>query len=122
MITSNIVNFEEMTEEEILNIATPIMDNLMEASTRIDHEAHVRDFTNRLKSIVTKEHLKQVCEQYQAEKGYFTDRQVVAVFKRSDSAAIIWKQSFEKAKGEFVAEMVLVHQDGKYLCDHVMVF
>ncbi|PIE71710.1 MAG: hypothetical protein CSA22_01290 [Deltaproteobacteria bacterium] len=59
------MNFEEMSQEEILAIANPIMDNLMEASTEINHQ---------------------------------------------------------KAKGEFVAEMVLVKVDGQYKCDHVMVF
>jgi hypothetical protein len=111
-----------MTEEEILNIANPIMDNLMEASTNIDYERHIRDFTDRMKSIVTKEHLQYVCEQYQAEKGFFSKRKAVAVFKRPESVAIIWKQYFTKAEGEFVAEMVLVHEQGKYLVDHAMVF
>jgi hypothetical protein len=116
------MNFEKMSENEILAIATPIMDNLMEASTKIDHEAHIRDFTDRMKKIVTKEYLQKVCLQYQKEKGFFSERKPVAVFKRPDSAAIIWKQSFTKAKGEFVAEMVLVHQNGRFLCDHAMVF
>ena len=116
------MNFEEMSVKEILDIANPIMDNLMDASTKIDHEQHTRDFTDRMKNIVTKEHLQRVCEQYQAEKGYFSKRESVAIFRRPDSAAIVWKQSFTKAQGEFVAEMVLVNQDGKYLVDHAMVF
>ncbi len=116
------MNFEEMSEKEILYIATPIMDNLMDASSKIDHEAHIRDFTDRMKNIVTKDYLQNVCKKYQADKGFFSERQPVAVFKRPDSAAIVWKQTFTKAKGEFVAEMVLVHQNGKYLCDHAMVF
>ena len=116
------MNFENMSDQEILEIATPIMDNLMDASTRIDHDAHVRDFSDRMKGIVTREYLQKVCKQYQSEKGFFTERHPVAVFKRPDSAAIIWKQRFSKAKGEFVAEMVLVYQNGKYLCDHAMVF
>lgn len=116
------MNFEKMTEQEILNIATPIMDNLMEASTQIDHARHVRDFTERARRIVTPEHLDHVCKQYQAEKGYFYERVPVAVFRRPNSAAIIWKQSFTKVPGEFVAEMVLVYDNGRYLVDHVMVF
>ncbi len=116
------MNFEEMSQEEILAIANPIMDNLMEASTEMNHERHVLDFTDRLKNIVTKEYLQKVCEKYQEEKGDFSTREVVAVFKRPDSAAIIWKQYFTEAKGEFVAEMVLVNVDGQYKCDHVMVF
>lgn len=74
-----------------------------------------------MKTIVMKEHLKKVCQQYQAEKGFVADRHPVALFKRPDSAVIIWKQRFAKAKGEFVAEMTLVHQNGRYLCDHAMV-
>ena len=116
------MNFEEMLTYEILGIANPIMDNLMDASTNINHTEHVKDFTDRIKNIVTKEYLQKVCEQYQSEKGFFEERKFVAIFRRPDSAVIIWKQTFTKAKGEFIAEMLLVHKDGKYLVDHVMVF
>lgn len=116
------MSFEQMSESEILNIANPIMDNLMDASTDIDHARHTKDFTDRMKTIVTRQHLQEVCELYQSEKGLFTQREAVAVFKRPDSAAIIWKQYFTKVEGEFVAEMVLVNQNGKYLVDHVMIF
>ena len=43
------MNFEQMSEKEILDIANPIMDNLMDTSTKIDHEFHIRDLTNRMK-------------------------------------------------------------------------
>lgn len=58
---------------------------------------------------------------YQIEKGYFTNREVVAVFKRPDSVAIAWKQSITKEKGVFVAEMVLVERENRYFVDHTMV-
>ena len=116
------MNFEQMTDQEILDIATPIMDNLMDASTHIDHARHVRDFTDRVKAIVTEAHLEKVCKQYQAEKGFFAKRVFVAVFKRPESAAVIWKQYFTKAQGEFVAELLLVYRNGQFLVDHIMVF
>jgi len=34
----------------------------------------------------------------------------------------MWKQSFSKAEGEYVAEMVMVYQKGKYLCEHAAFF
>jgi hypothetical protein len=116
------VNFQEMDEHQILSIANPIMDNLMDASTEIDHAQHVSDFSDRLKSIVTKDYLEAVCKDYQNQKGYFKDREFVALFKRPQSVAIVWKQTFTKAQGDFVAEMALIHKNGKYLVDHVMVF
>lgn len=115
------MNFEEMSEEQIIAIANPMMDNLMDASTAIDHQKHIKDFTDRLKSIVTEEHLKLVCEQYQREKGFFADRVLIAVLRRPNSAIITWKQKFTKVSGEYLAEMVQVHTNDKYLIDHTWV-
>ena len=110
------------TDEEILKVVDPIMDNLMAASTDIDRERHVRDFTDRMKNIVTEQYLERICVQYQTEKGYFTDREVVAIFRRPDSIAVIWRQKFSQKPGDYVAELVLVEENSRYLVDHVMVF
>lgn len=115
-------HFESMSDAEVLAVIQPIMDNLMDASTRIDHEEHTRDFTDRLRSIVTPEHLTNVCERYQAERGYFAERSVVDVIRRPNALAVLWKQRFTKAPGEFVAEALFVETDGRCLVDHVMVW
>nr|WP_213042429.1 hypothetical protein [Nitrospira defluvii] len=116
-----LMDLENKSDAEILAIADPIMDNLMEASTAIDHARHVRDFTDRLKAIVTKDYLERVCRQYQTEKGTFGARTPVAVFRRPGSIAIVWRQQFTDSPGDYVAEMVLVQQGSRYLVDHVFV-
>ena len=116
------MDLSQKSDAEILSVANPIMDNLMDASTAIDYERHIRDFTVRLKSVLSKERLEWICQDYQSTKGFFAKREFVAVFRRSESVAVIWKEGFTKQSGEFVAEMVLTQQDGKYLVDHVMVF
>jgi hypothetical protein len=112
----------QKSDDEIMKVVNPIMDNLMDASTAIDHERHVRDFTDRIKAIVTEEHLQKVCEKYQAERGFFSKRELVAVFRRPQSIAVVWRQGFTKVPGEYVAELVLVQSGDRYLVDHVMVF
>jgi len=47
-----------MTEEEILRIVGPMMDNCLEGSNEVNHAKHVRDFTDRLKNVVTPGNLK----------------------------------------------------------------
>lgn len=47
------------TDEEILKIVNPIMDNLMEASTINDYERHVRDFSDRIKENFKKEEFQR---------------------------------------------------------------
>jgi len=88
----------------------------------IDYERHVRDFTDRAKGVMPKELLQSICNDYQSTKGFFARREFVAVFRRPDSVAVVWRQWFTKQPGEFVAELVLVQRGGKYLVDHVMVF
>jgi hypothetical protein len=116
------MNLNEKSNDEILKIADAIMDNLMDASTAIDYERHIRDFTERAKGALSKERFEQICREYQAAKGYFGQREFVAMFRRPQSVAIVWKQSFTKTPGEYVAEMVLVQNGDRYLVDHVMVF
>ena len=112
----------QKSDAEILVVANLLMDNLMDASTHIDYERHVRDFTDRLKAQLPKERLLGICRDYQSSKGFFASREFVRVFRRPDSIAIIWKQTFTQQAGEFVAEMVLVQDGDQYLVDHVMVF
>jgi hypothetical protein len=116
------VDLTQKSDAEILAVANPIMDNLMDASTAIDYEWHVRDFTDRAKGVLPKDRLREVCEAYQSTKGFFAKREFVAIFRRTESVVVVWRQWFTKQPGEFVAEMVLVQSNGKHLVDHVMVF
>ena len=69
---------------------------------------NARDFTDRVKAIVTQEHLKKVFERYQAEKGLWLHREPVAILKRPSSAAAIRKPFCTKVKAEYVAEIMLL--------------
>jgi hypothetical protein len=110
------------SNQEILDVANPIMDNLMTGSTKIAHAKHTKDFRERLKVIITKEYFEPICRRYQAEWGYFFTREFVAAFRLPSSVAVVWKQWCTRQEGEFVAEIVLVENDSRYLVDHEMVF
>ena len=112
----------DKSDSEVLEIVNPIMDKLMDASTRIEHEQHTRDFTERLRAIVTKDYLQKVCRQYQDEKGFFAERELISLIRRPNAIAVLWKQRFTKAEGDFVAEALFVERDGKCMVDHVMVW
>lgn len=111
----------EMTDKAILDIAAPIMDNLMQASTDIDHARHVRDFTDELKAIVTKENLEAQCKEYQAELGYFSEREVIGVIRKHRDVAIIWRQRMTKTDDEFIAFLRLIAVNGRVLVQNVLI-
>ena len=107
------MNWLQMSDEEILNIANPIMDNLMQASTDINHERHVQEFSSRLKTIVTKEYFEKQCKEYQQELGYFSKREFVGIFKKATDVRVFWKQWYTKSSDEYVAFIHLQNKNGK---------
>jgi hypothetical protein len=116
------MNHLAMTDEEILGEITPIMDNMMKGSTEINHAKHTRDFTERMKAIVTSDRLESICHDYQSRWGIFGKREYIALFRRRDSIAVVWRQYCSKTTDEYVAEAVFVEQDNRLLIDHAMIY
>lgn len=109
------------SDGEILHIAAPIMDNLMEGSTEIDWEKHVRNHTERAKKMIAKEELERQCNEYQAKFGFFTDREFMGVTRHQDYVNIIWKQKVSESSNEFIAVLSLIQHKGRYLVDRCWV-
>lgn len=110
------------SDEKILEIVEPLMQNMLDGSTQINHAKHVKDFTKRLKVIVTDENLSKMCEDYQEKLGFFDRREPVAIFRRELSVAVTWRLWFTKSTDEFVCEAMFVERDGKLLFEHCMIF
>ena len=107
------MNWLKLSDNEIMEIVTPIMDNLMDASTEIDHEKHVRDFSDNMKGIVTKEELEKQCKSYQATIGFFTQRELVGGFRKKCDVRVFWKQWHSKSDDEFLAFVHIAQRNGK---------
>jgi hypothetical protein len=106
------MNWLQLSNDEILEIVNPIMDNLMDASTQIDHEKHVRDFSDNMKSIVTKDEFEKQCKAYQETLGFFTKRELVGVIRKKSDVRFFWKQGYSKSDDEFLAFVHIVQRNG----------
>ena len=113
------MRFSEKTEEEILRIVEPMMDNCLEGSNEGDHAKHVRDFTDRLKSIVTPENLKSQVS-YRPH-GFFTRREWVSLFRKKGNVGIVWRQFLSTTDDEFVNHAIFVEFDSTIFIDHCLI-
>ena len=109
------------SDEEILKIANPIMDNLMDASTSNDFERHVRDFSDRIKEKYTQEEFQKQCEEYRSKWGIFTDREFVGSTKTQNIVNVYWKQKFSETEDEFLAVLTLSQKNGQYIVERAFV-
>ena len=90
------MRLQSKTDGEILSIAVPIMDNLMEGSTEINWEKHTRDHTERVKTLITREELERQYKDYQSKFGFFTNREFIGVTRLEDYVNVIWRQKLSK--------------------------
>lgn len=113
---------QHYSDEKLCQVAQHYMDHLMQASTERNYEAHIANFSQRLKILLDQQRFEYVVAQYQQEKGLFHTREFVAFFRREHSFAVVWRQTFTQIQGDYVAEIVLIEEDDKLVVDHVMVF
>jgi len=113
------LKFTELSVEEILGIVEPLMQNCLEGSNESDHAKHVRDFTDRMKNIVTPEELKRQLSG--KPRIRFTNRQFLNLFRRRNSIGIVWKQSTSSSDDELINQAIFKEVDGRVLIDHCMI-
>ena len=113
------MNFLEMKEKEILSFIEPIMDNCLIGSNEDNHKKHVRDFTERMKKIVTPENLKMQLSK--KPRAFFTHRQFIYLFRRKNSVGIIWKQYISSSNDELMNQAIFVERNEKIYIDHCMI-
>lgn len=113
------MKLSNLSVDEIINIVEPIMDNCLEGSNEGNHKKHTRDFTDRMKSIVTPDELQR--QLANEPKVYFTDREFLHLFRRSHSIGIVWKQSTSSNNDELINQAIFKEIEGNILIDHCMI-
>lgn len=108
------MNWLKLSETDVLKIVDPIMNNIMESSTNIDHEKHVRDFSENMKAIVTKEELENQCVDYQKRLGVFTKRELIGIIRKKNDVRVFWRQWYSKSDDEFLAFIHLMKRGEKF--------
>ena len=113
------MKFSDLSVAEILAIVEPIMDNCLAGSNENDHGKHARDFTKRMRSIVTPEELSRQLSR--SPRGYFTQREFLSLFRRQQSIGVVWKQYTSLNTDELINQAIFKEENGKVLIDHCMI-
>ena len=113
------MNFLEMDDKKILSIVDPIMDNCLNGSNENNHAKHIKDFTERMRNIVTPENLKMQLSQESC--AFFTNREFVHLFRRQSSIGVVRKQYIFTTDDELMNQSIFVEKGRGILIDHCMV-
>ena len=113
------MKFIKMQENEILKIVEPVIDNCLNGFNENNHAKHTRDFTERMRKIVTPENLK--LQLSKEPRAVFTERKFIYLFRRQSSIGIIWKQYISTSNDELMNQAIFLEKNEKILIDHCMI-
>ena len=96
------MNLLEKTNEEILEIADPLMDELVASSNKRDYLGFIKHFS--------KEMLMGANEML---SSLSVEREFLGCLRRGEHVSILYKQTSDEVPGEFLGRLVLGVQDSE---------
>ena len=111
------MNLLKKTDEEIIEIANPIWDNLIKASNQKDYGGFTRDFSSQMLFGANEVELGKQWANNKLLTSLSNKREVLGCLRRNLHVTVLYKQISNTVPGDFLGRLVLGVED-----DEVKVF
>ena len=100
------------TDEEIIQIANPIWDNLVRASNQKDYGGFTRDFSSQMLYGANEIELGKQWASNELISNLSENCKAFGCLRRGLYITVLYKQTSNKIPGEFLGRLVLGEEDG----------
>ena len=100
------------TDEEIIQIANPIWDNLVNSSNIKDYGGFTRDFSSQMLFGANEVELGKQWANNKLLTSLSDKKEVLGCLKRNLHVTVLYKQTSNTMPGEFLGRLVLGVEDG----------
>ena len=105
------MNLVEMTDEEILKIANPIWNGLVESSNKKDYGGFTKHFSQEMLFGANE---VEIGKQWAANKmltSLSKEREFCGCLRRNEHVTVLFKQTSSEVEGEYLGRLVLGEED-----------
>ena len=107
------MNLLDKTDEEIIEIANPIWDNLVKASNIKDYSGFTKDFSAQMLFGANEVELGKQWANNKLLTSLSKKKEVFGCLRRNLYVTVLYKQTSDKVPGEFLGRLVLGVEDDK---------
>ena len=108
------MNFSKHTDAEILSIANPFLDNIIDASNEINYEKFSKDLSKNMKNTFSEADFIQQQTAFKTKFGeMIKEREFIRCLRHNQSVSVLWVTRFEKIGGEVLAALQIDEEDGE---------
>ena len=111
------MNLLEKSDEEILDIANPLWDNLVKSSNKKDYFEFIKDFSAKMLFGANEIEIGKQWANNKLLTSLSKKKEFFGCLRRNEHVTILYKQTSDKVPGEFLGRLVLGMED-----DQVKIF
>ena len=105
------MNLLNKTDEEIMEIANPIWDNLVRASNQKNYGEFTRDFSSQMLFGANEEELGKQWANNKLLTSLSDKKEVLGCLRRDSHVTVLYKQTSNTIPGDFLGRLVLGVED-----------
>ena len=107
------MNLLEKSDQEIIDIANPIWENLVKSSNIKDYGGFTKDFSSQMLFGANEVELGKQWANNKLLTSLSKQRKFLGCLKRNNFVTVIFKQTSDTEPGEFLGRLVLGVEDNK---------
>ena len=107
------MNILDKTDEEILELAHPMWDNLVKFSNEENYGAFTRNFSAKMMLGANEVEMGKQFARSELTKNLSPDYQYLGMILRGEHVTVLYKQTNTKKEGEWLGRLVLGYEDDK---------
>ena len=107
------MNFLEKTDEEILEIANPLWDDLVKHSNNKDYGGFTKNFSAQMLFGANEVEIGKQWASNKLLTNLSKERKFFGCLRRNNYVTVLFKQTSNKVAGEFLGRLVLGVEDDK---------
>ena len=105
------MNFQDKTDEEIINIANPLWNNLVKCSNNKDYSGFTKDFSAQMLYGANEIEIGKQWANNELLVNLSIDTVCIGCLRRNEHVTVLYKQKSSKVTGEFLGRLVLGMED-----------
>tara|TARA_Y100000590_G_C14981521_1_gene736486 strand:+ start:178 stop:528 length:351 start_codon:yes stop_codon:yes gene_type:complete len=105
------MNFQDKTDEEIINIANPLWNNLVKCSNNKDYSGFTKDFSAQMLYGANEIEIGKQWSNNELLTNLSDDSICLGCLRRNEFITVLYKQKSSKLSGDFLGRLVLGLED-----------
>ena len=106
------MNLQDKTDEEIIEIANPLWDNLVKCSNNKDYSGFTKDFSAEMLYGANEVEIGKQWANNDLLVNLSNDKICLGCLRRNEYVTVLYKQKSTKLSGDFLGRLVIGSEEG----------